>query len=146
MKHTLFSLLALSVLATTPAFSGEVGVVTKYYVDDGLKHVYNKAKEMDAAINNRLTQTNDKLDVLTLYIGAPSDGETPTGSLTQRIEDLSDEINGIEYSGVNGVSVEDDEVSINGLSDTTAEDGKIYVFKNNTASELEVANTWTTPQ
>ena len=137
MKRVMFSLSAISMLAASPAFSAnDVAIATQDYVDSGLKYVYTKAKELNTA-------TNDKLDVLTLYIGAPSGDETPAGSLTQRIEDLADEINGIEYSGGNGVSVEDDEIGISGLSDITAEDGKIYVFKNNTASELEVAKTWT---
>lgn len=94
------------------------------------------------------TETNVKLNNLTEYVGAPNDATAGTDhpSLSVRVDNLSTEIESRVYTGENGISVTPaKEIVINGLNENTESDNKIYVFKNNAASELDVANTWVDP-
>lgn len=124
-------------MAVSGAFAESAYVPTKDYVDDGIKAVYRKAKEADAAI-----QTD--LNALSVYVGAPSTSSAPATGLTKQIEDLTAEVTLTTYSG-NGMGINvtaDKKIEIANLNGTTAEDGKPYVFRNNSASLLEVADTW----
>lgn len=146
MKHVLFSFAALSILATMPAFSTETThLTTKGYVDTGLKEVYNRIKALNSATQNDLNE-------LTIYVGAPSTDESPASGLTAQVEALSGDLNSMEsrivYTGDGrGVLVTDDrKVSITGLTSNTGTNDKIYVFRNNIATELEVEDTWSIPE
>lgn len=146
MKHVLFSFAALSILATMPAFSTETThLTTKGYVDTGLKEVYNRIKALNSATQNDLNE-------LTIYVGAPSTDENPASGLTAQVEALSGDLNSMEsrivYTGDGrGVLVTDDrKVSITGLTSNTGTNDKIYVFRNNIATELEVEDTWSIPE
>ena len=143
MKKTVFSFTALLILTATSAFAESTSyVATKQYVDAGLNAVYTRAKNRDTALQN-------DVDELTIYVGAPSVGDTPATGLTKQIEEISTTVenlrNDIVYTGNhNGVNVTDDRtVEITGLSPATGTNNRVYVFRNNTATELEIADTWT---
>ena len=145
MKTVLFSFAALSILATTPGFSADVAhLTTKGYVDSGLQAVYNRAKALNAA-------TQNGLDTLTLYVGKPATDDSPATGLTAEIDRLSSDVGSMEnrivYTGDGrGVLITNDrKVSITGLTSSTGTNDKIYVFRNNIATELEVADTWSIP-
>ena len=156
MKKLLLLGTVATVLGTTSAFATTTTaqLTTKKYVDDGLKSVYTTVKGLaesaqttaDAA-QTAANAAQADVDSLTTYVGAPSVGETPASGLTARIESLEEGYASIPentlYTGVNGVSVGSGrQVSVNGLSTATGTDGKIYVFQNNVATELNVADTW----
>ena len=140
MKKYVYSFIAMYMLGVVPGLA-TVSIPTQAYINDGLVEVYQRAKRL-----NTTTQTN--INNLSNYVGTPSDSENPpTLSLTQQVEnlasDLDDVISETTYDGVNGVSITDDRlVSVYGLSETTRRNNKFYVFKNNVATELEVADTW----
>ena len=76
MKKILFSCITLSVLTATSAFAeGTAYLVTKPYVDAGLQSVYNK-----------ITTTQNDLDELTVYVGAPTVGDVPGSGLTKELK------------------------------------------------------------
>ena len=140
MKKYICSFTAIYMLSIIPGLAVGVSVPTKTYVDDGLSEVYRRAKALNAT-----TQTN--VSDLATYVGTPSNPDEPsTLSLTQQIEDLADNLDDlageVTYIGKYGVSVDDKTVAVNGLSLDTKTNNKIYVFKNNKATELEVADTW----
>ncbi len=146
MKNILFSFAALSIVAMTPAFSTETThLTTKGYVDTGLKEVYNRIKALNTATQNDLNE-------LTLYVGAPATETQAASGLTAQVEALSNDVNSMEgrivyYGDGRGVLVTDDrKVSITGLTSSTGTNDKIYVFRNNIATELEVADTWSIPE
>lgn len=147
MKHVLFSFAVLSLLAVSPAFS-EVPVAhltTKNYVDTGLKSVYSKIKALNTA-------TQADLDELTVYVGAPAVGDEPASGLTGQIDTLAADVRSIEDRVVytdndSGVLVTADrKVGILGLDHNTKISDKMYLFKNNRAVELDVADTWSVPE
>lgn len=134
--------MTVSLLAMTSALAeGTAVVATKSYVDAGLQAVYTRAKNLN-------TSTQNDVDELTLYVGAPTVDETPGTGLTKRIEDLETSLENvgasIDYRGDGrGVLVTDDrKVAIVGLTESTGTNNKIYVFQNNIATELEVGDTW----
>lgn len=141
MKKYICSFIAISMFGITSGFAAAVSVPTKKYVDDGLIEVYRRAKNLNSATQ---TGVND----LAAYVGTPSDPENPSPlTLTQQIENLSDDLDDLAdestYIGNYGVSVTDDKtVSVYGLSESTKRNNKIYVFKNNVATELEIEDTW----
>lgn len=144
MKKTIFSFTALLILTATSAFAESTSyIATKEYVDAGLSAVYTRAKNRDAELQN-------DIDELTIYVGAPAIDETPATGLTKRVDDISTNIenlrNDIVYKGNHtGVNVTDDKtIEINGLSSATETNNRVYVFRNNTATELEIADTWVT--
>ncbi|MBO7645173.1 MAG: hypothetical protein J6S57_02610 [Alphaproteobacteria bacterium] len=144
MKLKLCSFVILSALAITPVSSiaSVVHLTNKDYVDTGLRAVYNRAK----AVNN---ETQNNLDVLTLYVGNPTTATEEASGLTAQVEDLTAAVNSMEsYEGDDrGVLVtEGKKIEIDGLDEETKTDDKIYVFKNNTATELDVADTWSVPE
>ena len=158
MKNTLFSFAALSVLVAMPSFADDpvptppvpsptpVVLATQGYVDAGLQYVYRQAKTMNDT-------TNGELDTLTLYVGAPDDGTSGTDhpSLTAQMADLAAGLDSMEekvsYTGDGrGVLVTANrKISISGLNSDTGIDDKAYVFRNNMASELKMADTWSIP-
>jgi len=141
MKKYICSFIAISVLSITSGLAAAVTVPTQTYVDDGLVEVYRRAKNLNSA-----TQSN--VNNLKNYVGTPSDPENSSSlTLTQQIENLSSDLDDLanesSYVGNHGVSVTDDRtVSVYGLSDSTKTNNKIYVFKNNVATELEIEDTW----
>ena len=142
MKNVLFSFTALSILTATFAVHAETSYLpTQEYVDAGLRAVHNRSKERDNALQS-------DIDELTIYVGAPAVGENPATGLTKQISDLNTEIDVIRqdtvYSGNGtGVLVTDDrKVGVIGLSSATGTNNRVYVFKNNMATELEIADTW----
>ena len=129
--------MTLSILTATSAFAeGIAYVVTKPYVDAGLQSVYNKIKSAQSDI-----------DELTVFVGAPTVGDVPGTGLTKRIEELEVGLVNAnnQYSGDGrGVIITDDnKVGIMGLSQSTGLNNKMYVFKNNIATEMEMLDTWT---
>ena len=141
MKKVLFSCMAMFMLAMTSAFAeGTAYIATKDYVDSGLQAVYTR-------IQNKNTSTQNDVDELTLYVGAPTVGETAGSGLTKRIEDLETGLENVGsqviYTGEGAILVTNDrQISIRGLDSSTSTDNKMYVIKNNMASALDVANTW----
>ena len=142
MKNVLFSFTALSILTATFAVHAETSyLTTKEYVDAGLKAVHNRSKERDSALQS-------DIDELTIYVGAPAVGDTPATGLTKQISDINATIDVVRqdavYSGDGtGVLVTDNrKVGITGLSSATGTNNRMYVFKNNMATELEIADTW----
>lgn len=161
MKKVMFSCLMVFMLAATAAFAEGVDVApgnttpatnkdvvlktsylaTKDYVDSGLQAVYTRIK-------NKNNSTQNDVDELTVYVGAPTVDETPGTGLTKRIEDLESGLSNVGqniiYTGEGAILVTDDrEISIRGLGSSTGTDNKMYVIKNNMASALDVADTWT---
>ena len=143
MKKIVCSFIVMSVFGIVPSFAASTSVPTKNYVDVGLQKVYERAKRLNSS-------TQDNIDVLTLYVGNPSDAESgmlATG-LTKQVEDLSQGLTNVEtktlYTGNNrGVLVTDDRtIGIYGLTPSTGTNNKVYVFNNNVATELEIADTW----
>ena len=142
MKQILCSFLTLSMLVVMPVFanSNEAHIPTTDYVDSGLRAVYQRARDADAQLRSDINEINS-------YIGTPTESGGQT--LTQQIAAISSDIetieNGMEYSddehGVD-VSNETKKIGISGLDDNTKIDNKVYVFKNNTATELEMVGTW----
>ena len=126
----------LSTLVVAPSFAESTAyLATKSYVDAGLKSVYSKVES-----NNR------NLDELTVFVGAPTVEGVAGSGLVKRIEDLEfglGEANN-QYSGDGrGVIVTtDNKIGIIGLTQSTGVNNKMYVFQNNIATELEVADTW----
>ena len=81
MKKVLFSCMAISALMAGSALAeGTSYIATKDYVDAGLNAVYTRVRNLN-------TSTQDDVDELTLYVGAPTVDETPGTGLTKRIED-----------------------------------------------------------
>jgi len=137
MKKVLFSCMGLLMLTATSAFAeGTAYIATKPYVDAGLQSVYNKIKT-----------TQSDIDELTVFVGAPSVGDVPGSGLTKRIESLEVALDGAsnQYSGDGrGVIITtDNKIGIIGLTQSTGNNNKMYVFQNNIATELEVADAWT---
>ena len=133
---TISALMAGSALAEGTSY-----IATKDYVDSGLQAVYTR-------IQNKNTSTQNDVDELTLYVGAPTVNETPGTGLTKRIEDLETSLENvgsqIVYTGTGAILVTDDrQISVRGLDSATGTDNKMYVIKNNMASALDVADTWT---
>jgi hypothetical protein len=142
MKNVLFSFTALSILTATFAAHAETSYLpTQEYVDTGLRAVHNQSKERDNALQN-------DIDELTIYVGAPAVGDTPATGLTKQIDDLNTAIDIVRQDTVytgdgTGILVTDDrKVGITGLSPATGTNNRMYVFKNNMATELEIADTW----
>ena len=135
MKKILFSWMVLSVgLISSALAEGTANLVTKSYVDSGLQYVYGKVQN-----------TQSDVDELTVFVGAPSVGESPATGLTKRIEDLETGATGVNsFTGDGrGVIVTDDhKIGVIGLTQSTGTNNKVYVFKNNIATELEMADTW----
>ena len=142
MKRAIFSFTALSILGAAFASHAETSyLTTKDYVDAGLRAVNNRSIERDTTLRN-------DIDELTIYVGAPAVGETPATGLTKQISDINTAIDAVRqdtvYSGDGtGVLVTDNrKVGISGLSSATGTNNRVYVFKNNIATELEIADTW----
>ena len=134
MKKILFSFVGLSILISGAAFAESVSIATKDYVDDGLRSVYNKVKS-----------TQNDVDELTVFVGAPSVGDEPGSGLTKRIEDLEVGLGAAnnQYTGDGGVVVtNDNKIKILGLDQNTAFDSSVRVIKNNSAVPIGVADAW----
>ena len=142
MKKVIKSLVTVFALGVLPdVAASETFIPVKEYVDSGLRAVYKRAKDLDAELNNNLNNLNT-------YVGSPSNTEgAPTVSLTQQIEGINNNLSGIEgrlaYTSDNlGISIENRTIGIQGLSSSSGADNRVYVFKNNTATELDIADTW----
>jgi len=151
MKTLLFSFMAISVLtlgevakAETPGLIEVPGnietqtanIPTVEYVNKGLITAYQKAKELNTA-----TQTD--LNNLSIYVGAPSvEGGAAATGLTKQVEDLQVQISSTAYNGTAGIGIEGKDLYIVGLDADTSTDNKVYVFKNNQARELKIAEDW----
>ena len=137
MNKTLKGGLTVLALMATSSAMAEVtnsSLTTKGYVDAGLTAVHNEiADKADAATTYTKTEVNnlldDKADAADVYTKTEVD---------QAIQNVS------SVTGANGVTVTNGTASITGLSSTTSNDNKMYVLKNNTATELTVASDWAT--
>jgi len=144
MKKIICSFIAIYTLGVLPGLANPARTVpTKTYVDDGLVAVYTRAKNLNAATQQNVTNLSD-------YIGHHSDSETGTEAtgLTKQVEDLTSDIINMSYTTDHrGVVITDDRaIGIHGLDETTSTNNKVYVFKNNVAAELAIEDTWSIPQ
>ena len=78
-------------------------------------------------------------------VGTAGNGTAGTGTgLTGRVEDLELQMQNVPSAlqGENGVTISNGKAQITGLSSTTGSDNKMYILKNNTATELSVVSSW----
>lgn len=150
MKKKTCSFVILSILAATPAFSANTvaHLTNKDYVDTGLRAVYSRAKAANATTQADLDETKDNLEILTLYVGGPATETEDASGLTAEIDALRSEVdvlNEKDYAGDGrGVSVvQGTKIVVDGLTSASRTDDEIYVFRNNIATKLDVADTWT---
>ncbi len=124
MKRSVYTSLAVMMLAiSAPAFAEETDhtkLTTKNYVDQGLRAVYQVAK--DAA---------DKL-------GSVADGK----NLASEVATLQGKVNALEtdaiYTGATGVTVDANNV----IRLSAPQDGKRYVFQDGAWVELATVDEW----
>ncbi len=100
-----------------------------------------------ADLQDDVGDLSDEVSGLGTAVGtAGTGGATGTG-LTGRIETLENQMQNVPsaLTGENGVTISNGKAQITGLSTTSASDNKMYILKNNQATELSVADTWTNP-
>jgi len=164
--------MASIVAASSTAMADGVAssLTTKNYVDSGLRAVYSTASSASTKADNALSQletisgtlggTDSGLvsDVVDLQatVGNASSGlvrdvdalESAVGDNTRglvyRVNML--EATSHEYTAGNGVTINSNDgvntVGIKGMTAATETDGKMYVFKNGSLSEMPVEDTW----
>lgn len=128
MKKSVYTSLAVMMLAiSAPAFAEETDhtkLTTKNYVDQGLRAVYQVAK--DAA---------DK-------VGNAADGVNPATGLMGAVATLQGKVNALEtdaiYTGATGVTVDANNV----IRLSAPQDGKRYVFQDGAWVELATVDEW----
>ena len=131
MKNvTITGIMASMLMTTGVAFAaGEADafLTTKNYVDAGLRAVYQTASDAasDASTNASNIATNS---------AAIASNASSITALQAAISGLD----GAAYSGVNGVTISDHNVSLN----VNATEGNMYVYTSSGWSELDVVDTW----
>lgn len=162
-KIAFFGFMASILTASGAAFADDASLTTKGYVDRGLRVVY---QTMDAAKADKTTvdtlsgtvntlsdvitdetsgleskASQASLDTLTQTVNGKADSATVT-ALQQQVNTLSGAVDGIEYTGQNGVTVtENDEIELAIPGDATS--GSKYVYTVGTGwSPLSVEDTF----
>lgn len=146
MKRLVYGSIAVIALMATSSAMAAVSndsLTTKGYVDAGLKYVHDEIVAVDNVVNGNGTTTTGLVGA----VGTAGNGTQGSGTgLTGRVEDLELQMQNVPsaLTGENGVTIANGKAQITGLSSTTANDGKIYILKNNSAEELSVATSWAT--
>lgn len=146
MKKMVYGSIAVIALMATSSAMAAVSndsLTTKGYVDAGLKYVHDEIVAVDNVVNGNGTTTTGLVGA----VGTAGNGTQGSGTgLTGRVEDLELQMQNVPsaLTGENGVTIANGKAQITGLSSTTANDGKIYILKNNSAEELSVATSWAT--
>ena len=139
------SIAVIALMATSSAMAAvsNDSLTTKGYVDAGLKYVHDEIVAVDNVVNGNGTTTTGLVGA----VGTAGNGTQGSGTgLTGRVEDLELQMQNVPsaLTGENGVTIANGKAQITGLSSTTANDGKMYILKNNSAEELSVATSWAT--
>lgn len=146
MKKMVYGSIAVIALMATSSAMAAVSndsLTTKGYVDAGLKYVHDEIVAVDNVVNGNGTTTTGLVGA----VGTAGNGTQGSGTgLTGRVEDLELQMQNVPsaLTGENGVTIANGKAQITGLSSTTANDGKMYILKNNSAEELSVATSWAT--
>ena len=159
MKNvTITGIMASMLMTTGVAFAaGEADafLTTKNYVDAGLRAVYQTASDAasDASTNASNIATNSaaiasNASSITTLQGTVGEHTTSIATNAENIAANASSItalqaaisglDGAAYSGVNGVTISDHNVSLN----VNATEGNMYVYTSSGWSELDVVDTW----
>ena len=159
MKRLVYGSIAVIALMATSSAMAAVSndsLTTKGYVDAGLKYVHDEIVAVDNVVNgngstpglSEIVNGNGTTTTgLVGAVGTAGNGTQGSGTgLTGRVEDLELQMQNVPSAlqGENGVTIANGKAQITGLSSTTANDGKMYILKNNSAEELSVATSWAT--
>jgi len=104
-----------------------------------------KVETLEGIVGNANSGLQQDVSDLQDTVGEAGNGTAGSGTgLTGRVEDLELQMQNVPSAlqGENGVTISSGKASITGLSSTTGSDNKMYILKNNTATELSVATTW----
>ena len=115
-KITFTGFFALMLMFSGAAFAVEDSAIltTKSYVDDGLRYVYGVKADKDAVYTK---EESDERYIKSIDL---------------------DEMDTTEYSGQNGVTVDEHNVKL----DVTPSEGSMYVYTSDGWAELEVQDEW----
>ena len=159
MKNVTITGIMVSMLMTTgvafAAGEADAFLTTKNYVDAGLRAVYRTASDAasSAATNagnitslqTSVSSNADNISSLQTAVSSNADNiealQTAVSSNASDIEALQSAVSSLDstaYSGVNGVTISDHNVSLN----VDATEGNMYVYTSSGWSELDVVDTW----
>ena len=163
--------------STTVVATGTTGMVanpltTKYYVDSGLKYVYdqlststgNNASNI-SSIQGDISDIQDDISDIETDVSGIKDDIGTMGNLGVTVDDgnggtttadnLVDAINAVNakadaasgaansYTAANGVQIDaNKEITLKGVPDDNVTNNKMYVFKNGEFQEMPVINQW----